>query len=138
MTFRSPGNRTSHVERGRMKIGAWGGPSFETKVLRFQSGDRSIDPRQLGRIDLGEGRRPVTLPIRLGAGQLAHESDEVLLQVFKLGSTGSVRTGRLGETDGRVELVESPDGLDLRMVFWYALSVEQTRRAVISPTGGNG
>ena len=97
-----------------------------------------VEAGEIGVGNFREFRRGESLGVRLGARDLAHECDEILLHGFEERARGGVGGVALGGTEGDVELVERADGLDLRMILRHALAVEQAGRAVVTGARGDG
>src|SRR5690606_10850269 len=74
----------------------------------------------------------------LGAGNFAHQRDEVALDGFERSGVATGRARSFGGAEGGVEFVERADRLDLRAVLGHALTIEEAGRAVIAFAGGDG
>ena len=101
-----------------------------------------VRPRAVGSGYFFELRTEVAGRVGLGAGELAHQGDEVFLDT---GEQRRVRDtlaveGQQGfyGAEGDVELVKRADGFDLRMVLGHTLTVEEAGGAVVSGAGGDG
>jgi len=135
-------------------VGPGARPAVEDEPARFEFGDLRVEPAEVVIGEFLELRVFVAGDCIRRAGDLAHESDECLLNRIESHVGGVTRVGRLvavccigdrwmgaggelGCADCDVELVECADGFNLRVRFGDALAVKEAGGAAVPAARGD-